>query len=156
MKKFARKVRKAVKATMPKYYAHLDMEMDKRRQAEKIAALVKNENHDMAKTINQLADEKLAALNKIDELVMNAAEIAKQRDAALEDAKKYQETIIELQKARQDAESQTNTYLQGLVKSREEKRELQDRVDYWKEAYKNVCLELTEAKKPFFKKLFKC
>ena len=156
MKKFARKVRKAVKATMPKYYTHLNKEMDRRIQAEKIAALVKNENHDMAKTINQLADEKLAALNKIDELVMNAAEIAKQRDAALEDAKKYQETIIELQKARQDAESQTNTYLKVVIANREEYKKLED--DFFNATLKIERLEkeLAEAKKPLLKKLFKC
>lgn len=149
MKKFARKVRKAVKAAMPKYYAHLDMEMDRRIQAEKIAELIKNENHDMAKTINRLADEKLSALKKIDELVINAAEIAKQRDELAEknatydaEIKKYQDTIEELQKMKLEEKEIKSMYFNALNLKIKECEELEK--------------QLEEAKKPWFKKLLKC
>lgn len=87
-------------------------------------------------------------------------EMLRQAEAHLEakdkDIKKYQETIEALQIGKQDAEEQTNTYFQALLKSREEKRELESRLDYWKEAYTKISFELEEAKKPWFKKLLKC
>lgn len=150
MKKFARKVRKAVKAEMPKYYAHLDMEMDRRIQAEKIAALVKNENHDMAKTINQLADEKLKALKRIDELVINAAEIARQRDELAEknatydeEIEKYQDTIEELQKMKLEEKEIKNMYFNSLNLKIKECEELEKKLE--------------ESRKPWWrKKWLKC
>ena len=150
MKKFTRKVRKALKAEIPKYYAHLDMEMNRRIQAEKIVAIVKDENHDLAKTIDYIADEKLSALKKIDELVLNAAEIAKQRDTALEkcgtyekEIKHYQETIEELQKMKLEEKEIKKMYFNSLNLKIKECEELER--------------QLEKARKPWWrKKLLKC
>lgn len=124
---------------------------------------LKNKVRNQAATITQLQLNKEMYKGESNDLKVRceeAEEMLRQAEANLEakdkDIKKYQETIEALQKCKQEAEQQTNTYLQGLVKSREEKRELEYSIDYWKEAYKNVCLELEEAKKPWYKKFLKC
>ncbi len=124
---------------------------------------LKNKVRNQAATITQLQLNKEMYKGESNDLKVRceeAEEMLRQAEANLEakdkDIKKYQETIEALQICKQNAEEQTNTYFQALLKSREEKRELESRLDYWKEAYTKISFELEEAKKPWFKKLLKC
>lgn len=127
MKKFARKVRKAVKVEMPKYYRHLNIEMDRRRQAEQIAEDLKEQAHDMAKTINALQAEKVKALEKIDEVVADAAVIAKQRDDAESKVLSYMESASMYKGENEDLRARV-TEVEEMLRQTESKLEISNKL----------------------------
>lgn len=146
MKKWSRKVRKAVKAEMPKYYRHLDMEMARRRQVEQIVNDLKEQEHDMAKTINILQDEKRMALEKIDELVANALEIAKQRDSATDKALSYIESAKMFKGENEDLRARCKE-VEEMLRQTESKLEVANKLLIESEADLKTEVEL---KKMFF------
>lgn len=92
--------------------------------------------------------EKLEVLELNEQILKEKQKVEYQLVTQHKDITKYQETIENLQKAKQEAEENAHAWYLGMVKGKE-------RIDYWKEAYTKISFEMEEAKKPWYKKLFR-
>lgn len=148
MKKLTRKLRKAVKAEIKVYNTKLELETNKRRQAEQTIYDLNDELKDMTKTIKFLTGEKAKALDKVDEELNKQLELSVQlqdKEAECKDLKVKVESLssecndlsLQLKKVSKTSMSRLNTNAR-LEKNIDELRK-----------------QLDAARKPWYKKVFK-
>lgn len=126
------------------------------------ASMYKGENEDLRvicnayeemvtenkKELENANKKKLEVLELNEQILKEKQKVEYQLVTQHKDIIKYQETIENLQRAKQEAEENAHAWYLGMVKGKE-------RIDYWKEAYTKISFELEEAKKPWYKKLFR-
>ena len=112
------------------------------------ASLYKAENEDLRVRCEEVEEMLRQEESKLEIANKEKLEVYEEMSRLNLEIERYQEAILELQKAKQEAEDKAYTWYQGMVKGKE-------RIDYWKEAYTKISFELDEAKKPWYKKLFR-